>query len=353
MKLSLVFVNWHSSHHLRHAIRTARAASSSPLEVIVVDNSCDADETAALADLDVDRLVVSDVNVGYGGGANRAAATATGDILIIANPDVRFLPDSLDRLSASVRDGHAVAGPRFVWDERAKWLLPPAHSPGIAAQLAASIATWNGWMERRRARAQTRARIRFWRADWPKSVHALSGAVIAIPRALFDRVGGFDPRFHLYFEEIDLLRRIRRGGGVLIHEPRAVVRHLVNQSGRRRADREQLYLESERAYHRKWFRTTLMLRMARPSPSPSTAPRYEERIDIPGAEWLEASPEPLFASAAGFRLDGFGLPAIPPEILESLGAGSLWLRAVRADGGEIARWVVNGAGGASSRDPHA
>ena len=340
MTRSLVIVNWHSSAHLREAVRTARASSSLPLEVIVVDNSCNEAEARALENAGVDRVVISGTNLGFGAGINRGVSESSGDLLLIGNPDVLFFDDAVDRLAGCVRDGHAVAGPRFVWDDGGRWLLPPAVSPRAAAQLFRSLSTHAGWLDRMRDREGSRSRIEFWSSDWPKSVRALSGAVLAMPRALFQRVGGFDPRFHLYFEEIDLLRRVRRGGGVLIHEPRAIVRHLFNQSASQRHDREQVYLESERRFHRKWFGTSMLLRLGRERAGREEQAPYVAGAPAAGAAWLEASPEPGFASAAGLRLERPVLPAIPGEIMESLGGGPLWVRGVSETGREQGRWIA-------------
>ena len=68
---SLVLVNYHSAALAAEAIRTARAATQNPLQMIVVDNSVDPTEAAALRS-HADVLLVPETNLGYGAAVNRA-----------------------------------------------------------------------------------------------------------------------------------------------------------------------------------------------------------------------------------------------------------------------------------------
>ncbi|HEX9492088.1 MAG TPA: glycosyltransferase, partial [Thermoanaerobaculia bacterium] len=79
---SLVVVNYRSAPLAIEAVRTARAATGSPLQVIIVDNSVDANEANALR-AHADVVIVGDKNLGYGAAINRARAKSDGDVMVV------------------------------------------------------------------------------------------------------------------------------------------------------------------------------------------------------------------------------------------------------------------------------
>ena len=109
--VSLLVINYRSSALAVDAIATARAASSRPLQVIVVDNSVDAAEADALRTI-ADTVIASSRNVGYAAGINAGRRLCDGDVIVVSNPDVRFGEQSIDRLldanAAVVGEGSAV-----------------------------------------------------------------------------------------------------------------------------------------------------------------------------------------------------------------------------------------------------
>ena len=149
--ISLLLVNYRSAQLAREAIRTARASSSSPLQVIVVDNSCDEAEAAALRDA-ADTLLVSTRNLGYAGGINAGRRAAAGETLVVTNPDVTFGAGAIDRLAGELRDA-AVAGPALFWDSAHEWMLPPGDLgtgwEKIDEILAGRSRDWFGQRDRR------------------------------------------------------------------------------------------------------------------------------------------------------------------------------------------------------------
>jgi len=113
---SLIVVNYRSASLAVDAIRTARAASQTDLQVIVVDNSVDIGEAEALR-AHAEILITPDQNLGYGAAINRARAKCDGEVLIVANADGFFrraiciLPrmHSTRRSPPAPLDGGAVA----------------------------------------------------------------------------------------------------------------------------------------------------------------------------------------------------------------------------------------------------
>ena len=337
-------MNYHTAGLTRAAIRSARAATSGSLRVVVVDNSADEQEFDRLRDTDSDDLIRSDQNIGFARGVNLGMRNCSTELVIVSNPDVVFRPGSVDLLLEQIRGRTALTGPRFTWDEQDRWLLPPAENPTRASKISQVIATRSSLFARGRNERLTRQRLRFWSQETPILRKTLSGAVMALRKSVFDNLGGFDERFHLYFEEIDFMRRLRRAGHGILYQPAAICRHLYNQSAAQRPDAASLFLESERKFLRKWAGASfvrLAERMAREQvPDLSGFTERDASLPIPipspaASYALEASPLPTFESAAGF------FPAeervvFPPEIWTAYGGESLFLRLIRRSDASVA-----------------
>src|ERR1043165_2150582 len=102
--ISLLVVNFRSAALAAEAVRTARLATSRELQVVIVDNSCDVAEADALRGI-ADVLIVSQTNRGYAGAINDGRPACTGDVLVIANPDVTFAPRSIHLLARALDAG--------------------------------------------------------------------------------------------------------------------------------------------------------------------------------------------------------------------------------------------------------
>jgi GT2 family glycosyltransferase len=318
--VSLLVINYRSSALAGDAIATARAASSRPLQVIVVDNSVDPAEADALRIADT--VIASPRNVGYAGGINAGRRFCDGDVIVVSNPDVRFGDKAIDRL---VDANAAVAGPALFWDDGHRWMLPPAELHTRREVIDRVVATRSRTWARRRARRRFLQRVTFWSLDQTTPVRALSGAVMAIRASAFDAAGGFDERFPLYFEENDFLRRVK---GEVVYVPSARCRHLYNQSAAGSAEAASLYARSELLYLRKWggafakkFEGTLVV----------AAPEGGDSDDIV----IEASPLASFETAAGHF--GADVSDISDDIWSTYRGDVLYLRTVERRTGRVLR----------------
>lgn len=322
---ALVVVNYRSATLALEAIRSARAASSTPLQVLVVDNSVDAAEAAALLPA-CDVLLTPATNLGYAAAINLARRSVDAELMVVANPDVVFGDGAIDALDV----GAPVAGPALFWDDAHTWRLPPADVYTTRQRFDAALAARSRLWARARDKRRFRQRVDFWSVTAPTRVDAISGAVMAIRTAAFDRIGGFDERFFLYFEETDFLRR----AGDVWYIPAARCRHIYNQSAVGSSEAARHYAESERKYLDKWSGrlvagvikrleqvTDDRLQVAEP---PSSFLLH------PSSLIVEASPLASFDTAAGSQS-----LEIPPEVWSAYRGEVLWLRVVERASGAV------------------
>lgn len=344
---SLLIVNYRSASLTAEAIRSARASSSVPLQVVVVDNSVDEGELSLLRDVGFDELIRAPENRGYAGGINLGLVACQSDQLIIANPDVVFGDQCIDLLFAQTDNGAAISGPAFFWDKEHRWFLPPADRPSWGGKFDELIAARSSRWAQRRGRRRFARRIAFWSLERPTRVDALSGAVMCTRKSWIEKMGGFDERYKLYFEEIDLMTRGQAAGHSMIYVPEAHCRHLYNQSAALAPGTDERYAESEIEYYRKWVgQSSLMLMRvmggALPAPDVPFVPLGDGRVpmDLPPRDLVvEASPLSSFDSAAGcFPFD----PEVefPRSIRASYRGNELFIRVVRRSDGEVLRRFV-------------
>jgi N-acetylglucosaminyl-diphospho-decaprenol L-rhamnosyltransferase len=222
-RISLVVVNYNSADYTRALLAGIGPGVD---EVVVVDNHS---PDGSPRDLDriwpgVD-LILAESNLGYGAGANLGARRATGEVIVVANPDVMIRSDDLRALGAAATvPGVALVAPRFVTAEGA--LIRSAHrrDPGLLAtiqELSPLVATVI-----KRADPEWHATLlRASDHDHAREVAHVLGALIAVRTSAFWAVGGFDERFFLYREETDLCLRLRQAGWQVRHEPVATAIH--------------------------------------------------------------------------------------------------------------------------------
>ena len=324
--ISLLVVNYRSAPLAIEAIRSARAATTQALQVVVVDNSSEGDALRPHAEV----VVASATNRGYAGGINDGRAHCRGDIIVAANPDVIFDAGSIDALAAALQHA-AVAGPALFWDDAHRWLLPPSDLHTSWQKVDEVLASRSrAWM-RTRDRRRFRSRVAFWSLQQTTAVPALSGAVMAFHAG----APSFDERFPLYFEETDFLRRV---DGPVVYVPTARVRHLYNQSaGQVSQDAAARYAQSEMRYLEKW-NGPFVARTLKSLERPPLAFEFEPvdgpvTIDGDGLV-IEASPLANFATAAGcFDSNVIDLP---PDVLSSWRGETIYFRAVERGSGRVA-----------------
>lgn len=349
MKLAVVIVHYRTPELLGpacEALYADSAAAGVELEGVVVDNGSRPEDRAVLAALPF-RCLEPGRNLGYAGGVNLGLRQTDPELAVVMNPDVLVLPGCLAALIATLENGATAAGPRFYWDHGKRFLLPPTEPVSRRAELLRLAAARGGrWAALGRRRWRHHAR-RHWLAEAPFRSYDLSGALLAIRRSAWQRVGPFDEGYRLYFEETDWLQRLRRSGDEARFVPAAEAVHLYAQSVPRQGRAAAWFLESNRRFRRRVFGGSftafleLLGRISSPRDAPSETSSPPPAAASPAA-WLEVSPSPIGYPAAGRRLQTSPpAPGLPEEIWNRLAAGAYFLRTVDASGRELSLTVVD------------
>jgi GT2 family glycosyltransferase len=298
-------------------------------EVVAVEQSENDLEAAAVADVGVDRIVVRP-NRGYAAGLNAGADQARGDVLLLANPDIRFLDGSVDALANALRAGFDVVGPRLVWDQDAGVLLPVAEDPAPMAELRRNLRRrWQRlWVHGLSAEIERSWGV--WTADRPVTVPAVRGPLMAVHRDSLARLGPLDEEYFLYYEETDWLWRARRRGARLGVAPGAAVIHRWGHATEHHPDAARIERESRHRFFARSYGPLWRRLLAWTSSDDQRAGVQAQPIDGPeeipdtGADLWLLSIYPHLMPAIGWlqRLTP------PPEVRELTSRGRWYCLAV-------------------------
>ena len=226
----MVAVTYSPGASLDEFVESLAEATARPTDVVLADNgSVDgAPERVSAAHANV-RLLRTGGNIGYGAAVNAGLADVTEGWALVANPDVRFEPGSVDELLAVAArwPRAATVGPAIRTPDGE--LYPSARDlPRLSTGIGHAVVGWawagNPWTARyRREREVPRERPAGW----------LSGSCLLVDLAAFNSVGGFDPGYFMYFEDVDLADRLGRRGFLAVYAPSAVVVHEGGHATRR------------------------------------------------------------------------------------------------------------------------
>lgn len=195
-------------------------------------------------------VIRRDINGGFGAAVNTGARAATGDLLLILNSDLEIGPTFVaDLVAASAPWQPAVTGPAVVGHDGAhQWT--GRHFPTTAHQ----VTEWLTPLARFRGTDRWHAGVGHDLACRPgvtTPTDWLVGAALLLPRQAFLDVGGFDERFHMNAEEVDLQRRLRARGIPSVYIGTVSVTHEGGGSSDP-AKRRRWLVESRFRYAAKW-----------------------------------------------------------------------------------------------------
>jgi N-acetylglucosaminyl-diphospho-decaprenol L-rhamnosyltransferase len=245
--LVVVVVTYSPGDSLSAFLDSVSDATTRPVTVVLADNgSVDGVPEAAAAQGRAELLAIGE-NLGYGAAANRAVAGLDASVgwVLVSNPDIVLGPGALDTLlEAAGRWPRAGAlGPLIHTDDEVypSARLQPSLGRGIGHAVFGAVWPANPWTRSYRQEGSVEERTAGW----------LSGSCVLLRREAWDSVDGFDPRYFMYFEDVDLGDRLGRAGWLNVYVPDATVVHTGGHATTRDAPTSARML---REHHRSAYR---------------------------------------------------------------------------------------------------
>jgi GT2 family glycosyltransferase len=230
--VSILIISFNTQALLRECLQSVRNFSVGlDVETIVVDNaSRDGSPAMVEAEFPEVLLVRSDVNLGFGVANNVGLEKARGRYIVLLNSDAFLREDTL-RLSVSLMEQHpgcGVGGAKQV-GRNGEYQPSARRFPNLRDELLILLG-----LAAKYPKSKFFGRFdRTWASpDEPCETDWVPGAFAIIRREALQAVGAFDPRFFLYYEEVDLFKRIQQAGFKILYWPQIVVTHIGGESSR-------------------------------------------------------------------------------------------------------------------------
>ncbi|MDX9892950.1 MAG: glycosyltransferase family 2 protein [Patescibacteria group bacterium] len=237
MKLSIIILNYKQQGLVKQCLKgIVTAQPQLDYEIIVVDNNSEDDTLAMVVSLFepkdetksqlalpiVDKLKIppikaiqSGINGGFAAGNNLGIAQAAGEYIMILNPDIAILPESLERM-VEFMDAHkdvGMIGPRLINPDGTVQYscrrFPNFITPLLRRTFFGKLPTGKKSVEWYLMKDFDHLSNR--QVDW------LFGACLLVRKTLINSIGKFDERFFMYFEDLDLCRRIWQVGSKVVY----------------------------------------------------------------------------------------------------------------------------------------
>ena len=229
--VSVVIVNYNGAAHLPLCLESLRRQTAPPLEILVVDNNSSDGSRLIVKRYTEALLVESGENLGFSRAANLGARAAKGEILALLNTDIELAPSFLEEGLRAMREGAVAAAASKILFFESRNVIN-----GVGGGMNYLGYAWD------RGLNETDT----GQYDRPEEVFFASGGACFLRRELFLELGGFDPRFFMYHEDVDFCWRARLRGYRVITCPGAVVYHKYGATTRRELGWRQRELLGER-----------------------------------------------------------------------------------------------------------
>ena len=234
MKLSVIIVNYNVRHFLEQCLNSVfKALAQINGEVIVVDNaSVDDSVDMIIQQFPGVKLIASTQNLGFAKANNLGVQNALGEYILILNPDTILPEDCLERCLEFMSSHSKVGALGVRMLDGAGHFLPESKRgfPGV----------WNSFCKMSgiyKLFPKSHLFNGYYRGELSETdvhqVEVLSGAFMLIPKNVYEEVGGFDERYFMYGEDIDLSMKIRSRGYANYYYPDSTILHFKGESTRK------------------------------------------------------------------------------------------------------------------------
>lgn len=241
MDISFIVLNYKSEQYLPGCVQSLeKSVGNLSYEIIIINN--DSEQISSITPSDTVKIVNNNTNEGFAKACNQGANIASGNTLFFINPDTEVFFGTFDKLLENFSDESVgIIAPKL--------LLPSGEvqpwSSGFSVTLLDILRNNFGWIRNKK----------LWNKDSSVFVDWTSGAAFAINKDLFENVSGFDENFFMYFEDVDLCKRISKLKKKILVSPSMQILHFGGKSYLDKKRQKEEYYASQDYYFKKHFGT--------------------------------------------------------------------------------------------------
>lgn len=242
MYLSIIIVTWNTANITIKCVQTVKKyLKCLNYEIIVVDNGS-SDNTVALLKKEGGVVIIENkANLGFGKGSNIAASKAKGNYLLFLNSDMELLDNELKNMFDYINSHPNIGliGPKFLNVDLSEQgsVFPPQTFCNAFKEFWLDQNTYSKYVPQSKT---------------PEEVFSISGGALMIKRSLFEKIGGWDKRYYMFYEDLELCRQVKKLGYKIFFYPQCRFIHRHGASGKTLADTTNQWrrlIPSSKIYH--------------------------------------------------------------------------------------------------------
>lgn len=254
MKLSVITVTWNNSATIGEQIKSVqKGATGLELEQIIVDNGSKDKTTEIIKKFGEVILVSNEQNLGFAAANNQGYKIATGDYILFLNPDNEVEENSLLKLCEMMEKSPDIGLLSCKLTKRDGGFndgAQPRRYPNFSDQIALLLKIPHLF-----PKILDKYLMKDFNPDLEQEVETVRGAFMLLRKSTLDKFGwGFDPRYFIWFEDVDLCREIKKIGLKVVYTPVVSCVDLVGQSFKQQDNvwKQKIFTASMLKYFQKW-----------------------------------------------------------------------------------------------------
>ena len=230
IKVSIIILSWNTQNLLRDCLKSLQDLPSAGYEIIVIDNaSTDGSAGMVVREFPEVRLTRNKKNLGFAAGNNQGINLSNGKLVLFLNSDTLVQERSVEKLTQFIEENNEVgAVAPLLFNEDGSLQKDPCYLR-FPSPLTVFL-YYHKPLRNLTFKLFPSLLLSSTKFDKPVKVDQLPGAALMIRRNILKKIGGFDEKFPLYFEDTDLSFRVKKLGYKLVVVPETKVIHLGRRS---------------------------------------------------------------------------------------------------------------------------
>ncbi|MCX7832909.1 MAG: glycosyltransferase family 2 protein, partial [Ignavibacteria bacterium] len=221
-ELSIIIVNYNTTEFIKNCINSIKSnINQKDFEIIVVDNNSDDRSIESLTDEYPDvKFIWQNSNRGFGAGCNIGIKNSESQYILLLNPDIEVKTNAIEILLQYIKSHHEVAiCSGILLDQNNNVLYSYNDFPGLSWEFREAYGLFlKSKIKKLTTRKEIIEKLPF-EVDW------FHGACMMIRKDIFEKVNGFDENIFLYYEDVDLCKKIKNLGYKIVCIPTAKFFH--------------------------------------------------------------------------------------------------------------------------------
>lgn len=261
--LSIIIVNYNVKEFLQNLLQSIEKASANlSIETIIVDNASDDGSIEMLnKNFPQIKLIENKKNVGFGAANNQALEIAKGKYILLLNPDTIVKEDTFSEMIKffETHPEAGMAGCKVLNPDGTLQLACRRGFPGPWTSFTKVMGLSKIFPK---SKLFARYNLTFLNENETYEVDAISGSFMMMRKEVYEKIGGFDPDFFMYGEDLDLCYRTQKAGFKVFYVHSTEIIHYKGESTKRsKIDETKIFYDAMHLFVKKHFSTSFIVEL--------------------------------------------------------------------------------------------